>query len=48
LVAFIVQVPLNRLLNRNVRESEAFKNNCEGPVIESLPALPHWPGAGAV
>jgi len=27
---------------------EPFIENCEGPVIESLPALPHWPAAGAV
>ena len=28
-----------------MRPAEAFRENCEGPVIESRPALPHSPGA---
>ena len=47
-VASIRQSALSRLVNRNVRPIEAFSENTAGPVIESRPALPHWPGAGAV
>ena len=39
---------LNLLFHRNVRPSEVFKVNCEGPMIEFLPAFPHWPGNGTV
>jgi hypothetical protein len=39
---------LNRSFNRKVRPMELFKVNWPGPMIESLPALPHWPARGAV
>ncbi len=35
-------------LSANVRPSEAFSVNCEGPTIEFLPAVPHCPASGAV
>ena len=41
------QVEVEAVAQRKVRPSEAFKENCDGPVIEFLPALPHWPGAAA-
>src|SRR5262245_51878531 len=38
---------LTRSFTRNVRVSDAFSENCPGPVMVFRPALPHWPGAGA-
>ena len=40
-VESIRRSPLSRSLSRNVRPADAFKVNCEGPVMESRPALPH-------
>ena len=39
---------LNRRFKRNVRAIEALKVNWAGPMIEFLPAFPHWPDKGAV
>src|SRR5579872_5012929 len=47
LVASTRRSRLSRSLNRNVRPIEAFKLNSAGPVMEFLPALPHWPAGGA-
>ena len=44
LVESIRKSRLKRRPTRNVRAIEAFSVNCAGPVIESLPAFPHWPG----
>src|SRR5262245_35927868 len=38
---------LTRSPTRNVRATEAFIENCEGPVIAFRGALPHSPVAGA-
>ena len=43
-----LQIQVEPVVSRNVRANEAFIENWSGPVIESRPALPHWPGAGAV
>ena len=46
LVASSRRSALIRSLRRKVRASEAFSENCAGPVMELRPALPHWPGGG--
>ena len=46
--AFNCKSPFNRSFSRKVRCTEAFKLNCAGPVMESLPALPHCPAAGVL
>src|ERR1700693_821306 len=37
----------NRSVTWKTRPRDAFRLNWEGPVMEFLPALPHWPGGGA-
>ena len=46
LVASMRQSMLMRSPMRNVRATEAFIENCEGPVIELRDAVPHSPAAG--
>ena len=48
LVASTLASRFNLSFTRNVREIEPFNVNCPGPKIESRPALPHCPAAGAV
>src|ERR1700687_4735940 len=37
---------LSRSVIWKIRPREAFRPNCDGPMMEFLPALPHWPGCG--
>ena len=48
LVASIRKSAFKRSLKRNVRPRPASKVNCAGPMMEFLPAFPHWAAAGAV
>src|SRR5260370_20630049 len=38
---------LSRSLIWKILPREAFRPNCDGPMMEVLPALPHWPDCGA-
>ena len=42
------KVELRRSVIGNVVPKDAFRLNCDGPVMESRPALPHWPAGGGV
>src|SRR5690242_18017793 len=46
LVASKRRSAFQRSPSRKVRDMDAFMVNCEGPVMEFRPALPHWPGSG--